>query len=199
MVGVDEIEVVVAHQERATLRVGDVFLKIDTDQERIDAEVEAMAMAPVPTAEVLWRKPPVLALAARPGDGPRPARRAVHRIGGGVGGGGCGRQEAARRAAAALDRPGPDDLAAELDSECRWLIDNDVLPADLVTRNRELAETALRPWTPVFIHGDLQVGHVFVDGRRGHRRARLVRGRPGRRAVRPRHPDPRAPRSTSTT
>jgi len=27
---VEEIEVVVAHRERATLRVGDVFLKIDT-------------------------------------------------------------------------------------------------------------------------------------------------------------------------
>ena len=41
---------------------------------------------------------------------------------------------------------------------------NGVLPVDLVTRNRQLAETALRPWTPVFIHGDLQVDHVFVDG-----------------------------------
>jgi hypothetical protein len=29
MGGVEEIEVVVAHRERATLRVGDVFLKID--------------------------------------------------------------------------------------------------------------------------------------------------------------------------
>src|SRR3954470_2804085 len=58
------IQVVVAHDERATLRVGDVFLKIDTDQTRIDIEVEAMAMAPVPTPDVLWRKPPVLALAA---------------------------------------------------------------------------------------------------------------------------------------
>ena len=41
---------------------------------------------------------------------------------------------------------------------------NDVLPADLVTRNRRVAEAALRPWTPVFTHGDLQVNHVFVDG-----------------------------------
>src|SRR5919112_3690839 len=61
------IEVVVAHDERATLRVGDVFLKIDSDQTRIDVEVEAMAMVPVPTPEILWRKPPVLALAALPG------------------------------------------------------------------------------------------------------------------------------------
>ncbi|MDQ1534346.1 MAG: hypothetical protein QOF28_2107 [Actinomycetota bacterium] len=60
-----EIEVVVAHSGRVTLRVGDVFLKIDTDQARI-GEVEVMARAPIPTPEV-WRKPPVLALAAVPG------------------------------------------------------------------------------------------------------------------------------------
>src|SRR5262249_2911761 len=62
-----EVEVVVAHNERATLRVGDVFLKIDADQTRADVEVEAMAMAPIPTPEILWRTPPVLALAAVPG------------------------------------------------------------------------------------------------------------------------------------
>src|SRR6478736_1245702 len=67
MTDVEEIEVVVAHNERATLRVSDVFLKIDADQTRTDVEVEAMALAPIPTPEVLWRKPPVLALAALPG------------------------------------------------------------------------------------------------------------------------------------
>src|SRR3954453_13907063 len=67
MAGVAEGEVVVAHSERATLRVGDVFLKIDADQARIDVEARAMAMAPGPTPEILWRKPPVLALAAVPG------------------------------------------------------------------------------------------------------------------------------------
>ena len=63
----DEVKVVVAHSERATLRVGDVFLKIDADQTNIDVEVEAMALAPIPTPEILWRKPPVLALGAVPG------------------------------------------------------------------------------------------------------------------------------------
>src|SRR4051794_41801247 len=67
MAGVEEVELVVAHNERATLRVGDVFLKIDSDQTRIDVEVAAMAMVPVPTPEILWRKPPVLALAALSG------------------------------------------------------------------------------------------------------------------------------------
>ena len=57
MANVEDVEVVVAHRERATLRVGDVFLKIDADQTRTDVEVEAMAMAPVPTPEILWRKP----------------------------------------------------------------------------------------------------------------------------------------------
>src|SRR5581483_11363054 len=57
-----------------------------------------------------------------------------------------------------------DVLAARLDEECEWLLASDVLPADVVDRNRRLAETALRPWTPVFIHGDLQIEHVFVDG-----------------------------------
>ena len=67
MADMEKVEVVVAHDERATLRVGDVFVKIDADQTRTDVEVEAMAMAPVPTPEILWRRPPVLALAALPG------------------------------------------------------------------------------------------------------------------------------------
>ncbi|MDO3701789.1 hypothetical protein Q3W71_08860 [Micromonospora sp. C28SCA-DRY-2] len=34
MADVEKVEVVVAHDERATLRAGDVFLKIDADQLR---------------------------------------------------------------------------------------------------------------------------------------------------------------------
>ena len=56
------------------------------------------------------------------------------------------------------------ELASHLDSECEWLVANDVVSADVVMRNRQVAEAALRPWTPVFIHGDLQIVHVFVDG-----------------------------------
>ena len=161
---VDEVEVVVAHHERATLRVGDVFLKIDADQTRTDVEVEAMAMAPVPTPRVLWRKPPVLALAALPGTAlgrlgePSTASSAAWAAAG----------AAVRKLHDAPLPPWPgqslDEIALSLDTECAWLVTNAVLPADLVTRNRRVAETALRPWTPVFTHGDLQVSHVFVDG-----------------------------------
>ncbi|HET7431232.1 MAG TPA: phosphotransferase [Nocardioides sp.] len=160
----DEVEVVVAHQERATLRVGEVFVKVDADQTRTDVEVEAMVRAPVPTPEILWRQPPVLALAAVRGT-------ALGRLGQPT-----TASPAAWAAAGAVvrrlhDAPLPpwrsrslDDKAATLDRECGWLLDHEVLPADLVTRNRRVAEAALRPAPPVFVHGDLQVAHVFVDG-----------------------------------
>ncbi|NUP21418.1 MAG: phosphotransferase [Streptomyces sp.] len=160
----EEVEVVVAHRERATLRVGDVFLKVDADQARTDVEVEAMVRAPVPTPEVLWRRPPVLALAAVPGV-------ALGRLGEV-----SGASEAAWAAAGAAVRrlhdaalppwvgPSVEEIRARLDGECEWLVGNGVLPVDLVARNREVAEAALRPWVPVFVHGDLQVSHVFVDG-----------------------------------
>ena len=164
MAAMEEIQVVVAHSDRATLRVGDVFLKIDADQARTEVEVEAMATAPVPTPKVLWRRPPVLALSALPG-------RALGRL-----------EEPSTASPAAWvavgaairtlhEAPLPprrgrslDELASQLAAECEWLVANDVLSADVVTRNRRLAETVLRPWSPVFIHGDLQITHVFVDG-----------------------------------
>jgi aminoglycoside phosphotransferase (APT) family kinase protein len=159
-----EVQVVVAHSERATLRVGDVFVKIDADQTRSDLEVAAMVRAPIPTPTVLWRKPPVLALAALPG-------QALGRLGEP-----SSASPAAWAAAGATIRrlheaplppwPGPslDAIAARLDSGCAWLVDHGVLPIELVNRNRRVAEAVLRPWTPVFTHGDLQITHVFVDG-----------------------------------
>jgi aminoglycoside phosphotransferase len=161
-----EVSVVVAHSERATLRVGDVFLKVDADQSRIDVEVEAMSLAPVPTPEVLWRRPPVLAIAAVPGT-------TLGRLGGPS----TGSPAAWAAAGAAIrrlhDAPLPRwtgragrstvALAAALDDECEALVTTGVLPADLVTRNRQVAGAALRPWTPAFTHGDLQIAHVFVD------------------------------------
>ena len=99
-----------------------------------------------------------------PRDGTRPPRRAVTA---------SPAAWAAAGAAARMlhDAPLPpwpgrslDEIASELDGECEWLVTNGVLSADLVTRNRRVAEAALRPWTPVFTHGDLQVAHVFAAG-----------------------------------
>ncbi|MFI6564104.1 aminoglycoside phosphotransferase family protein [Streptomyces sp. NPDC050534] len=162
----DEVEVVVAHGERVTLRVGDVFLKVDADQARIDVEVEAMALAPVPTPRVLWRRPPVLALAAVGG-------RALGRLGEPSTASPAAWAAAGAAVRALHDAPLPPlrgragrgvaEVAADLDVECGWLVTKGVLPADLVARNRQVAEAALRPWTAVFTHGDLQIAHVFVD------------------------------------
>ena len=154
-----DIEVVVAHSERATLRVGDVFLKLDTDQARIDRELEVMAQAPIPTPEVLWRNPPVLALAAVRGDAlgvldkPSTASAAAW-----VAAGAAIRHlhDAALppwpssqcQQVPALGADGFSAFPPLLDGECEWLVANGVVSADVVTRNRAVAEAALRPWAP---------------------------------------------------
>jgi aminoglycoside phosphotransferase (APT) family kinase protein len=158
-----EVEVVVAHADRATVRVGEVFLKIDADQAMTEVEVDAMTRAPIPTPEILWREPPVLALAAVPG---RPLGRLGHRSPASA-----AAWSAAGAAVRALhDAPLPpwpgttrEEKAGRLDDECTWLLANEVISADLVARNRGVAQAALRPWMPVFAHGDLHVAHVFVD------------------------------------
>ena len=159
-----EVQVVVAHAERATLRVGDTFLKVDADQALTDREVAAMALAPVPTPEVRWRRPPVLALAAVPGAAlgvlgePSPASSAAWVATG----------AAVRTLHDAPLPPWPakdlDGLRARLETEADWLAGSGLLPPDLVERNRRAAGAALQPRPPVFAHGDLQLTHVFVVG-----------------------------------
>jgi len=164
MTDVEQVEVVVAHHERATLRVGEVFLKIDSDVTRSDVEVDAMTRAPIPTPKILWRKPPVLALAALHGT-------ALGRLGAPATASATAWAAAGATVRTLHEAPLPpwsgavlDEVALRLDRECSWLLANDVLPTSLVTRNRQVAEAALRPWRPVFTHGDLQLAHVFVDG-----------------------------------
>ena len=139
-----------------------MYLKIDTDQTRTDIEVEAMAMAPIPDSGGPVAEVPLLALAALPGR--RSAASAEPSTASSAAWAATG---AARRLHDAPLPPWtghPDEIASNLDSECEWLVTNDVLPTDMVTRNRRIAEAALRPWTLVFTHGDLQITHVFVQG-----------------------------------
>lgn len=160
----ERVEVVLANNDRVTLRVGEVFLKVDADQDRADREVEAMTLAPVPTPEILWREPPVLALAALAGS-------TIGRLGEPSTASPAAWAAAGAAIRALHDGPLPpwsgmglDDRAARLGAECDWLVANEILPAEVVSHNRDLAEAALQPRTPVFIHGDLHLEHVFADG-----------------------------------
>ncbi|RZS80134.1 aminoglycoside phosphotransferase [Motilibacter rhizosphaerae] len=159
-----EVEVVAASADRATVRCGSTFVKIDSDRARAEAEVAAMRLAPVPTPQVLWHEPPVLALAAVRGT---PLGRVGHPS--------TASARAWTAAGAAVRRlhdaplpprtgPSAEDLARRLAAECDWLRAEAALPYDLLARRRRQAESVLRPWEPVFVHGDLHVSHVFVDG-----------------------------------
>lgn len=159
-----DVEVVLANNDRVTVRVGDLFLKIDADHDRGHVEFEALERAPVPTPEVVWHQPPVLALKAlagqtlgKLGEQPTATPAAWAAVG------------AALRVlhdAPPPARTGPtiDDLRAKLDASCTWLRRNAVLSADVIEQNRRRAERVLRPHEARNIHGDLHLEHVFVDG-----------------------------------
>ena len=157
-----EVEVIAAHRARATLRVGDVFLKVDPDRTGIDAEVAAMTLVTVPTPEILWRNHPVLAIGLVQGTalGKYGYRSPV----------GPASWTAAGAAVRVLhETPLPswggqsiDELVERLDEACAWIRTNEAVPPAVLEHNRWLAQLVLRPYTPVFAHGDLQPDHIFV-------------------------------------
>lgn len=156
------VDVVLANNDRVTMRVGGVFLKVDADQNRTDREVAAMELAPVPTPEVLWRNSPVLALAALGGeaigdmDVSDPHASTSWRA--------AGRAVGELHAAPLPPWPAQDlgELASVVAAESDWLVANHVASEDVVRSNQRLAERALEPRPPVFMHGDLHDKHVFV-------------------------------------
>lgn len=123
-----------------------------------------MQLAPVPTPEVLWHEPPALALAAVPGTAfgvlgaPAEASPTAWAAAGRM----------IRRLHGAPLPPWPGrplaDVDAELERECEWLLAHSPLPTEVVRRNRKIARGALQRRRPVFVHGDLQITHVFVEG-----------------------------------
>ena len=150
---VKAVDVVLANDDRVTVRVGDVFLKIDADADRSAREVEAMRLAPVPTPDVLWRTPPVLALARVPGsrlDQPGRPSIAPPAAWAAVG-------ATIRRLHDAPLPPWPTPytnaarwesvqaLEASLDEECDWLVTHQILPTDVVESNRSRARSVLHP------------------------------------------------------
>ena len=161
----DELEVISAHHERAVIAVGDLVLKIDTNPVNTAREVAAMALAVgVPTPEVAWCRPPVLAMSrlsgeplARPGIEPTSSPAAWEAAG------------AVLRALHALPLPPwvgwrQPEFSAYFEACVRWLVDGDVIERPVVERAARMVAPALRSFPLVFTHGDCQAAHVFVDG-----------------------------------
>lgn len=159
------LEVLSAHHERAVLAVDDVVLKIDGDAAHLAVEVEAMDLAVgVPTPEVLWCRPPVLALRRLRG-GPL-----------GTLGADLTTPASAWEAAGVVvrqlhERPLPPwrgwrepESSAYLDECVGWLVDRRVVDRAILDAAAAAVAAALRPYPLVFTHGDCQPAHVFVDG-----------------------------------
>ena len=159
------LEVISAHHERAVVAVDDIVLKIDTDPHHTAVEVEAMRRAVgVPTPDVLWCRPPVLALSrlrggplALPGIEPTTTPAAWEATG------------AVVRRLHSLPLPPwrgwrAPDSRAYLEESVGWLSDRDVVERAELDRVARLVGPALRAHPLVFTHGDCQPAHVFVDG-----------------------------------
>ncbi len=158
------VEVVLVNNERVTLRIGDTFLKVDSDPRRIEFESQMIKTVPVKTPEVLWLRGNVLALGAVDG-------QPLGKLG-----------EQATSSSAAWEATGatirrlhdseaPSQLSksivepgARLEAEAGWLVETNVLPREVISRHLSIAELAIRPYEPAFIHGDLHIEHVFVEG-----------------------------------
>lgn len=163
------VEVVSAHHERAVVRVGDAFVKLESDVENLRRERAALACAPIPTPEVLWWNdgpPAALAVSAlsgsplgRFGEASPHGPEVWARVGGFV-----------RELHVA---PVPDWLeavggswATVIDELKEWLLRDTSAPASVIEARASFAHSVLdeRRTEPVFVHGDLQAAHVIVDG-----------------------------------
>lgn len=158
------IEVVVSHHDRVVVRQGDTFLKIAADPAKSVSERRAMSLVDdVPMPRVLWHEAGVLALARVPG---RPLDDSP--------------SSAAWGAAGAIARQIHDaDPAYGMPTvfvaqkSLRWLKDDQhflyeraLVDPELFEAHLAIAEQHLAGRTAplVLLHGDLQAGHVFVDG-----------------------------------
>lgn len=157
-------QVLVAHQDRAVVRVGDAFIKVETDPAKAQREQAILRSSPVPVPEVLWWRPghpSLLALAQLPGG-------ALSRS--------TARNDwvAAGKVVRTLHEASPPDwepwlvpgvVRSWLDADRDWLLEQALVDAHVVEAVHAIAADVLtdRMVTPVLTHRDLQAAHVFVD------------------------------------
>jgi len=158
-------DIVISHKDRAVVRIGDVFIKIDVDRDRSERELVALRSVPLPKPEVLWHRSgprPLLALSEVAGTplaqlgvtSPHPREAWV----------------AAGRAARQLHvHPVPDGLDTpsryrieKLGDLEDWLLGANLVDHGLIAEHASRARAASAT-NLVLVHGDLQAAHVFID------------------------------------
>jgi aminoglycoside phosphotransferase (APT) family kinase protein len=165
-------EIVTSHEERAVVRVGDVFVKVDTVPDRVRREVTALrSLESVPLPALLWERrgtPHLLAVSEVPG---RPLAEL---------GAPSDRSPAAWAAAGAMARilheqpvptglDGPSRyLLGDVDELERWLVGRGLAEEGVLAHHATRARAALAVagggGGETLVHGDLQAAHVFVAG-----------------------------------
>lgn len=160
-------ELVITHDERAVVRIGDAYVKADVNRERLDREVSALRSVKVPWPEVLWHRRgtvSLLALSEVTGvplaslGAPSPHPEEVWAMAGEV-------------ARLVHDEQIPDSLASpseyrseDLDRLEDWLLSRRLAAPQLIAEHAERAR-AVRDSAAndCLIHGDFQPAHVLVD------------------------------------
>ena len=159
-------DIITSHQERAVVRLADVFVKVDTSDDRVGRELAALGSAPVPTPQLLWhRAGPIhlLALSEVQGvplgrygstsDSPSAAWSAA---------GAIARQLHEHQVPAALELPSRYRLE-NLDELEEWLLAKRVADPGLVAEHARRARAASEEATNnSLVHGDFQPEHVIV-------------------------------------
>lgn len=160
-------DVIICHQDRAVVRLGDVFIKADTDRDRSDREAAALSSLSIPMPELLWRRlgPPdlaaigrvegtPLALLGQPSPHPPQAWRAAGRLARQI------HEADIPQRLAVPSRYRLDDLG-ELEA---WLTRRGLADAAVIEEHSKRARTAFASArTDHLVHGDLQAAHIFID------------------------------------
>ena len=162
------VEVVLSHEERTVVRVGDVFIKVDTNPDRVQREMASLHLvSAVPVPEVLWSQPGtphVLAVAALRGTplavlgSPCSHSKAAW-----VAAGRAARdlhEQAVPESLSAPSRYRLEDVA-ELEER---LLAHTAVDRSIVTEHARRARAASeRATNAALVHGDFQAAHVFID------------------------------------
>src|SRR5437763_3262922 len=160
------VEVLISHTERAVVRVGDVFVKVDTDVERFERERVALQSARIPRPELLWYRDgetQVLALAAIQG-APLAllGQASPHPPAAWEAAGSTARLLHGQTVPAGLAKPSR-YLLEDLDELEAWLLSKEIASRRIVAEHTHRARAARGAATAeTFIHGDFQPAHIFM-------------------------------------